>query len=310
MRLKRLILVFFYLGLFINAYSHGSGLVANSSHNNSLKNSLTINQSLTADDQTVFVCTGRHVFAYHSDRNCAALSSCSGEIKYTDESYALYTMGRRPCCLCWSNAGPQCKDDRNTGDNPGGGSGSLAEEKVVVNSAVAVTAIILNVLVLSNDVYYSPALSIDSKSIDGKAIAGFAHNFGFRKTFDRAALEYGVVYSSFNYQNSYYINDDLHTYTSQYNYWGFNISFVHNIKSSFIYKHDKVYGGLALSGFNFNNTPGLGFIVGDSYEINNRLKSDLRLFYSQKIFQIQLGIIFNYQKKYIWEHWRNNDNRF
>ena len=304
MRLKKLILVFFSLGLFINAYSHGSCLVSDSCHYNSHKDSLTSNQAFTPDDQTVFICAGRHAYAYHSDRNCSALSSCTGEIKYTDESYALYTMGRRPCCLCWSNAGPQCKDDRNTGDNPDGGSAPFAEKKAIVNSTIAVTAITLNLLVLSNDVYYSPALSIDSKSIDGKAIAGFAHNVGFRKTFDRAALEYGVVYSSFNYQNSYYINDDLHTYTSQYNYWGFNISFVHNIKSSFIYKHDKVYGGLALSGFNLNNTPGLGFIVGDSYEINNRLKSDFRLFYSQRIFQIQVGIIFNYQKKYIWQRWK------
>ena len=226
--------MFFSLGLFINAYSHGCCLVSDSSHYNSHKDSTESQQTYSLDEQIVFICTGSNAYAYHSNTKCAGLNNCTGEIKYTDESYALYNMGRRPCCLCWSNAGPQCKDDRNTGDNADGGSVLLAEEKVIVNSAIAVTAITLNVLVLSNDVYYSPALSIDSKSIDGKAIAGFAHNFGFRKTFDRAALEYGVVYSSFNYQNSYYINDDLHTYTSQYNYWGFNISFVHNIKSSFI----------------------------------------------------------------------------
>ena len=302
MRLKKLILVFFYLGLFINAYSHGSGLVADSSHYNSHKDSTESQQTYSLDEQIVFICTGSNAYAYHSNTKCAGLNNCRGEIKYTDESYALYTMGRRPCCLCWTNAGPQCKDDRNTGGNYG--SGSSGEEEAIVYSAIAITAATLSVLLLSNDVYYSPALSIDSKSIDDKAIAGFAHNFGFRKTFDRSALEYGLVYSAFKYQNSYYINDDLYTHPIKYNYWGFNVSFVHDIKSSFLYRHDKVYGGLALSGFNFNNTPGLGFIVGDSYEINNRLKSDFRLFYSQRIFQIQVGIIFNYQKKYIWERWK------
>ena len=304
MRLKKLILVFFSLGLFINAYGHGSVIESESSHYSSNKDSITANEAFAPDDQTVFICTGNHAYVYHSNSNCAGLSNCKGEIKYTDESYALYTMGRKPCCLCWSNAGPQCKDDRKTGGKYNGGDGSSAEKQAVLYSAIAVTSVILSVLVLSNDMYYSPALSIDSKSIDGKAITGFAHNFGFRKTFDRAAFEYGAVYSSFNYQNSYYINDDLYTYPRKYNYWGFNISFIHNIKSSFIYKHDKVYGGLALSGFNLNNTPGLGFILGDSYELNKRFKSDFRLFYSQRVFQIQIGIIFNYQKKYIWERWK------
>jgi len=218
-------------------------------------------------------------------------------------------MGRRPCCLCWINAGPQCKVDGYQGKNPRG-RGFFGDRGVLEYGVVAISVITLSVLTLSNDVYYSPALSIDSKSVDGKVVAGFAHNFGFRKTFEKLAFEYGGVYSSFNYQNSYYENNDLYTYSSKHNYWGFNLSFVHDIKRAFIYKNDKVYGGLALSGFNLNNSPGIGFIIGDSYELNNHFKSDFRLFYSQRILQIQLGMIFNYQKKYIWQRWKENKNRF
>jgi len=308
MSLKKRILVFFYLGLFINAHSHGTCSASDSIHNKSFQDSITKNEAFVFNDQAVFICTAGYANAYHSNSNCSGLTGCLGEIKYTDESYALYTMGRRPCCLCWINAGPQCRVDGYTGRNYGGGRGFSGDRGVLEYGAVAISVITLSVLTLSNDVYYSPALSIDSKSVDGKVMAGFAHNFGLRKTFEKMAFEYGVVYSSFSYQNSYYENNDLYTYSSKHNYWGFNLNFVHDIKRAFIYKNDKVYGGLALSGFNLKNAPGLGFIVGDSYELNNRFKSDFRLFYSQRIFQIQAGIIFNYQKKYIWQRWKEEEH--
>ena len=305
MRLRKLILVLFYLGLFINTYSHGSFLVSDSTHFNFTHDSSYF-EDFTPVSQIVYVCTGSYAYAYHSNSSCAGLNNCKGEIKYTNENYAAYTLKRVPCCLCWNNVAGRCKDDSNSGGyyGGGGGGGSSGEEEALIYGAVAITAVTLSVLLLSNDMYYSPAFSIDGKSIDGKVMTGFAHNFGFRKTFEKSALEYGAVYSSLNYENSYYINNTSYTYSGKYNYWGFNVSLVHDLTSSFIYKNDQVYGGLALSGFNIDNTPGIGFILGDSYELKDRLKGDFRLFYSQRIFQIQLGVIFNYQKKYIWQRWK------
>ena len=42
-----------------------------------------------ANSQIVYVCTGSYAYAYHSRPNCPGLGNCKGDIKYTDENYAV-----------------------------------------------------------------------------------------------------------------------------------------------------------------------------------------------------------------------------
>lgn len=275
-------------------------------NNDSLNFENELDSSNSSLYQTVVICTGSYSYAYHSSFQCYGLNNCKGNINAVSSDYAVYSLGRLPCCICWDTQGGRCgKDGESTGSYGGGGGGSSGEDEAVVYAAIAVVAVATSALILSNDIYYSPALSVDGHSRFGTVMTGFAHNFGLRKTFKSSALEYGGVYSSFRFEDSnpYYGG---YSYTRKYSYWGLNLSFVHDLYKEFIAVDNNLYGGLSINGVNLNNPVGIGFILGDSYQLNDRFKADMRLFYSQKIFQVQLGLIFNYQKKYIWERWKEN----
>jgi hypothetical protein len=64
--------------------------------------------------QTVYVCMGSYAYAFHSSSTCSGLRSCNGAINYTDSEYAQVTMGRKPCCICWSNVREDCTRDGST----------------------------------------------------------------------------------------------------------------------------------------------------------------------------------------------------
>ena len=86
-----------------------------------MQNKYQENTNVSQFSQTVYVCTGSYAYAYHSRSNCPGLGNCKGDIRYTDENYAVNSLNRVPCCRCWSNVSGRCKDD-----NPyySGGSGS------------------------------------------------------------------------------------------------------------------------------------------------------------------------------------------
>jgi len=227
-------------------------------------------------NQTVYVCTGAYAYAYHSNSNCAGLSNCKSEIKYTDENYAAYNMKRSPCCRCWSNTKYNCKDDAATYGGGGGGNDGAAA------AIVAGVIIVASAAVLSNDIYAYPTLSLKNGIYNSSDLQlGWA--FGFRKTFKKSALEYGV---SFIRANSFELSTS-----------GFHFNYVHQI---FKPKKDAIsfYVGPAL---NFVDETGYGGVFGASYKLVDRLKLDMRYELTTQTNNLKLGLIFNYQKRYLWQ---------
>lgn len=265
---------------------------------NSPYTEVEINKS-TNNNQTVYICTGQYAYAYHSRNNCPGLSNCSGQISATDESLALNSRWNKPCCRCWSNVISNCKDDNPTYGNDayGGGSGNEA-------SALAIAIIAGSAIILSNDIYVYRIYSyyknnISSNFNTSQEGIGIGWAFGFRKTFNRSALEYGmsIIERKINYNNkygNYYYNN----YSDYSDFYGIHLNYIHNIFDSKMPKNFSVYIGPSI---NITDNMGYGAIIGTNYKIFNRLKIDLRYEYTTQTNQVQLGLIFNYQKKYFWQ---------
>ncbi|MDP2189164.1 MAG: hypothetical protein Q8J69_10835 [Sphingobacteriaceae bacterium] len=242
----------------------------------------------------VYICTGPYAYTYHSRLDCPGFTNCRGERKYTDQSYAMNTLGRVPCCRCWTNTGGRCKDD-NPAVGGGGGGGDNSAEAVIAIAIITVGAIIL-----SNDVYAYPVrtffynyerpkIPIYTNLIDN--VTGWA--FGFRKTFDYAALEYGATYFEFNKRTA--PNQTINPY--QFTKWGWHFNFVHDL---FYYRTPerlKFYVGPSI---NYIWDFGYGGITGAQFKLFDRLKLDVRYEWTTQSNQLQAGLIFTYQKEYFW----------
>jgi hypothetical protein len=253
-------------------------------NNSNGKNTESKNQF--TENQTVYVCNGPYAYAYHSRSNCPGLNNCSGQIFVWDEVSALSSRWNKPCCRCWSNAYNDCKDDNPAlgygSSGGGGGSGDAA-------AGVAVAVIVGSAIILSNDIYaYRVSSFYKDKNYSGNSREGSGWAFGFRKTFDKSALEYGM--SIIDRKNSY-----GNGYSESY---GLQMNYVHQIFDSKMPKNLNVYVGPSI---NSVNEIGYGGIVGTHYKIFNRLKIDLRYEFTTQTNQIQLGLIFKYQKKYFWQ---------
>jgi hypothetical protein len=225
----------------------------------------------TKTNQTVFICTGAYAYAYHSVANCPGLGNCKAEIVYTDQNTAAYS-GKKPCCRCWSNVTGNCNDDI-VGGSGGGGGGGGGDYAVVAVVAVAASAI-----VLSNDIYFYPTAAVKNGTKGGQEKKQFGYAFGFRKTFPKSALEYGVST----------INDQ----------WGYHLNYVHQILKSKMPEKITLYTGPAL---NYFDEFGYGGLVGASYQLLRRLNLDLRYEYTTQTNNLKLGFIFKYQRKYFWQ---------
>lgn len=246
--------------------------------------------------QIVYLCTGAYAYAYHSRSDCSGLSNCKGEINYTDENSAVNYYGRVPCCKCWSNVGGRCKDDNPTyGGGGGGGDNSDAL------AALGIIMIAASAAILSNDLYYYPVQSFYSpfnsnyqttNSINTKSNSGSA--FGFRKTFDHSALEYGVSYikTRYDYKNiwGYVTSDEMER-------WGIHINYVQHLFFNRTPNWLKLYIGPSV---NFVYDFGFGGILGAEIKLLDRLKFDTRYELTNQTNQIQAGLIFTYQKEYFW----------
>ena len=155
--------------------------------------------SPSSNSQTVYVCTGYYAYAYHSVSNCAGLGNCKGEIKYTEENYAVSDLKRVPCCRCWGNVTNRCKDDNPPQSTYQYYPSSYDFTRKQSNAILGFGSIIGIVPMLSNDLYLYHVSSFNKNiPIDNKDILSFKTRggltLGFRKTFDNSALEYGVSY--------------------------------------------------------------------------------------------------------------------
>lgn len=225
----------------------------------------------------VYVCTGQYAYAYHSRSDCAGLGNCKSDIKYIDEYTAVNSMRRSPCCRCWSLVGDNCKDDIASygGAGGGGGDGSAA-------AVIAGVVIVASAAVLSNDLYVYPTFSFKNGSNKSTSLQqGWA--LGFRKTFKKSALEYGVTF--------------IEPKNNESTTTGFHFNYVHQL---FTPKNEKlsVYVGPALS---IIDETGYGGIIGSSFSLIDRLKLDMRYELTSQTNNFKIGLIFNYQKRYLWQ---------
>lgn len=55
--------------------------------------------SLSTNDNTVYICTGNSSKKYHANSKCRGLGGCKGSIKAISKEEAI-KMGRTPCAIC------------------------------------------------------------------------------------------------------------------------------------------------------------------------------------------------------------------
>lgn len=254
--------------------------------------------SNSQNSQIVYVCTGVYAYAYHSRSDCPGLGNCKGEIKYTDENTAVNSLGRVPCCRCWSNVAGRCKDDNPYyGGNSGGGGDNSEAYAYLALAIVATSAIIL-----SNDVYLYPTISFHNPTKTNNYYGQQSNIgvetgwiFGFRKTFKHSALEYGASYlkTKVNYNYGY-----GYTYTNEIDRWGGHFNYVHQIFYNKTPNWLKVYFGPSI---NYVYDFGYGGIIGTEMKLFDRLRFDVRYEWTTQTNQIQAGLIFTYQKRYFWQ---------
>jgi hypothetical protein len=243
----------------------------------------------TTNNQVVYVCMGAYSQAYHSQPNCAGLNNCKGEIKYTDANYAVYTLGRSPCCRCWSNVNGGCRDDAQYAGGGGGGDAF---------ALIAVAVVATSVIVLSNDVYLHPLISFyKPRDLNDEKIINpsIGWTFGFRKRFAHSALEYGLssIKSKVEYNNGF--GDVQYSYDSRI---GGHFNFVHQLFYNKTPSRLKIYLGPSI---NYVYDFGYGGIIGADLKIFDRLSFDFRYELTTQTNQFQAGLIFTYQKKYFWQ---------
>jgi hypothetical protein len=142
-------------------------------------------------------------------------------------------------------------------------------------------------VLFANDMYFYPTYSFYSSSskksnydYNPKKIIGLGYSFGFRKNFKNSSLEYGI--SNFN-NRIFYSQSKL----------GFHVNYMHRI----FLKNPSKYLKLSV-GPTINSVEDIGFgvIIGNELKISNRFKFDFRYELSTQTNQIQLGVIYNFQK--------------
>jgi hypothetical protein len=293
--IKLIYLLLFFLTFSFNGYagSHNhKGTTEGTFICENEENNLNVTNS-----QIVYICTGSYAYAYHSRSDCPGLGNCKGEIKYTDENYAANSLGRVPCCRCWSNVAGRCKDDNPYYGGGSGGGGDNSEAYAYLALAIVATSAII----LSNDIYVYPAISFYNPTKNNNYYGqsnnsvGTGWIFGFRKTFKHSALEYGASYlkSKVDYNYGY-----GYTNTYEIDRWGGHFNYVHQIFYNKTPDWLKIYFGPSV---NYVYDFGYGGIIGTEMKLFDRLRFDVRYEWTTQTNQIQAGLIFTYQKRYFWQ---------
>ena len=287
----------------------------------------------SSGSQTVYVCMGSYAYAYHSRSNCAGLGNCKADIKYTDEDYALNKLRRVPCCRCWSNVSNRCKDDNPPKTNYQSYYPSSYEFSRKQSNAILGFGSIVGIIpMLSNDIYalYAHSFKQSDKTFTRydrfkrtavplnitSSEKNYHWVFGFRKTFDNSALEYGVSLSK---TTDYFGDDLIYNYTLENKRFTYHLNFLKHLNFINI-KNNRfnIYIGPSINYIGSDNIDlisgwddynwednysklGFGGIIGASYKLNHRLKLDTRFEQGTNTNRFQAGLIFTYQKEYVWE---------
>ena len=153
-------------------------------------------------------------------------------------------------------------------------------------------AIVGSVILFSNDIYIRPTLNFGffNKQNQIKYKGGFGWSYGLRKQFNRSALEYGVNIIRHKVEYPSYTDVKQFTY--------FNMNYLHNINLKFVPSRLQSYGGLGLN--LGGNGIGVSGIIGAYLPLIDRFSLDFRYELGNKTNQIHFGLIFKYQKEYLW----------
>jgi len=279
------LILFFVLGF----------LIQNSNANNYFKNDFgeihheirTISDSNFSKSDVVYVCSGDYAKKYHSRSNCTGLNNCQGELYYMDSYTAINKYRREACCVCYNCAG-----------SGGGGGGGGGNDNGAIGY-VALAVVVTSAAILSNDLYIYPLLSFKQPNNKNIRTSSTGWAFGFRKTFKHCALEYGA--SNFKSSSQYYDwNGNYDTYSNVNSIWGVHLNFVHEIFYNKTADWLKLYTGPTINSIQYADF-GYGVILGAEMKIKGRLKFDARYELSTQTNQIRAGLIYKYQKKYLWQ---------
>lgn len=285
--------------------------------------------------QIVSICTGDYSYAYHSISNCRGLNNCQGKIIQVDMSTAKNVYKRIPCEICCVQ-GIYIEGITNNTINNGfvtykplsrssgyfGGDYSVgylssllfcvlpfledSEESDWVTTGIVLASIggAIGLAVYSNGIFFYPAYNFNYKKDNSR----LRWMFGFRKIFNRTALELGASYLIENtirhviYRGGEYYDEENNKRVGEYYYypeedynqniWGFHLNYLCYFKPYSSRKRVNMYIGPSV---NYINGIGFGGLTGVEFKCTRWLKFDLRYEWTTKTNQIQTGLVFKYQ---------------
>ena len=159
------------------------------------------------------------------------------------------------------------------------------------NETVFVIATAAAIVLFSNDVYYRRIYSFQNPNPEDNINYqnGNGWHFGFRRQFNRSALEYGISSTGFKPKNEMNSNMFENTFL--------NLNYIHDISFAKFPERIIPYIG---AGINLGERAGLRGITGCYIPLFDRFKLDIRYELGNSVNQLEFGLIFKYQKEYLW----------
>ena len=218
------------------------------------------------------------------ERGCAFLEGFKYAYTGNTNVYAAYNTGKN-----YVIANNPCYKNKQTNTRPGYYFPTVTGSQY--DGAVIIVAVVAATVLLSNDIYYRRVYSFRNPNPDDTLDFrnGNGWHFGFRRQFNRSALEYGVSSIGFKSKDALYPSIERNTF--------FNVNYVHDLNFARIPKRIVPYIG---AGINLGNGAGLCGIAGFYIPVFDRFKFDFRYELGNKVNQLQFGLIFKYQKEYLW----------
>lgn len=219
------------------------------------------------------------------ERGCAFLEGFKYAYTGNTNVYSAYNSGKK-----YVTANNPCNKYVQQRSNMIFPAGATPEETMLIGAIIVVGTVVL----LSNDIYVHPtyAFHFNKKDDEIKYKNGFGWSYGMRKQFNRSALEYGV--SSISYKPKL---DNSINYNSEKRSTYFNIDYVYNVNFRYVPSRIQPYAGL---GINLGKGAGFSGVIGAYLPLIDRFNLDFRYELGNRTNQIHLGLIFKYQKEYLW----------
>jgi hypothetical protein len=167
--------------------------------------------------------------------------------------------------------------------------GAAPEAAIIAAAAFAVGAVI----VYSNDLYIHPTFGHYLNLSEGNQNNGYGYgwSYGLRKQFTHSALEYGVTRMGYLPKtNSSFTGGGTSSFF-------FNLNYVRNIKLRFMPSRLIPYLG---AGLNLGQGYGVSAMTGVYLPLIDRFTLDARYELGTRTNQFHVGLIFKFQKEYIW----------